>query len=113
MTETIIVDMRGRVGLITLNRPQALNALDRTMMRELTEATASFDRDPEVAAVVVTGSAKAFAAGADISQMQANSFSDMYLDDWFAGWDSLTRVRKPLIAAVSGYALLGESVSWP
>ncbi|GAA0582761.1 enoyl-CoA hydratase [Kribbella sandramycini] len=108
MTETITVTRpAGRVALITLNRPQALNALNLQTMQELTEAAAVLDRDAGVGAIVITGSAKAFAAGADIKEMATQSFSDVYAADWFAGWDALTRVRKPLVAAVAGYALGG------
>ncbi|MFK0248842.1 enoyl-CoA hydratase [Amycolatopsis azurea] len=106
--ETITVERAGdRVGLITLNRPTALNALNLQVMREVTAAAAGLGQDPDVGAIVLTGSAKAFAAGADIKEMQPQSFSDVYAADWFAGWDALSRVRVPLIAAVSGYALGG------
>ncbi|EIV92505.1 enoyl-CoA hydratase [Frankia sp. QA3] len=106
--ETIAVDRpRPRVALITLNRPKALNALNLRVMGEVIAAAAELDRDPSVGAIVLTGSAKAFAAGADIKEMQPKSFSDVYAADWFAGWDALTRVRTPLIAAVAGYALGG------
>ncbi|GAB3741793.1 enoyl-CoA hydratase [Amycolatopsis oliviviridis] len=96
-----------RVALITLDRPKALNALNLRAMREITGAAAELGQDPDVGAIVLTGSAKAFAAGADIKEMQPQSFSDVYAADWFAGWDALSRVRVPLIAAVSGYALGG------
>lgn len=106
--ETITVERPGdRVALITLNRPKALNALNLPAMREITAAAAELGQDPGVGAIVLTGSAKAFAAGADIKEMQPQSFSDVYAADWFAGWDALSRVRVPLIAAVSGYALGG------
>jgi enoyl-CoA hydratase len=106
--ETITVTLpETGVAVITLNRPKALNALNLQVMRELTAAAAELDRDPAIGAIVLTGSAKAFAAGADIKEMQPQSFSDVYASDWFAGWDALTRVRKPLIAAVAGYALGG------
>lgn len=105
--KNILVETRGRVGLITLNRPQALNALNDTTMREVVEAATAFDRSPEVGAIVLTGSAKAFAAGADIKEMAAQSYATMYEADWFAHWDNLTRLRTPLVAAVSGYALGG------
>ncbi|WP_027930129.1 enoyl-CoA hydratase [Amycolatopsis thermoflava] len=108
MTDTIRVD-RGDdgVALITLDRPHALNALNLAMMTELTTAAAELDRDPTIGAIVLTGSERAFAAGADIKEMQPHSFSHVYATDWFAGWDTLTRVRTPLIAAVAGYALGG------
>ncbi|OXM51296.1 enoyl-CoA hydratase [Amycolatopsis alba] len=106
--ETITVERAGdRVALITLNRPKALNALNLRAMREITGAAGELGQDPGVGAIVLTGSAKAFAAGADIKEMQPQSFSDVYAADWFAGWDALSRVRVPLIAAVSGYALGG------
>ncbi|WP_181774914.1 enoyl-CoA hydratase [Amycolatopsis pittospori] len=106
--ETITVERAGdRVALITLNRPKALNALNLRAMREITAAAAELGQDPDVGAIVLTGSAKAFAAGADIKEMRPQSFSDVYAADWFAGWDALSRVRVPLIAAVSGYALGG------
>jgi enoyl-CoA hydratase len=102
MTET-----RGKVGLITLNRPNALNALNTTLMREVIEAASQFEKDAKVGAIVITGSEKAFAAGADIKEMQPKSYMDAFLEDFFADWDALSRVRKPIIAAVAGYALGG------
>jgi enoyl-CoA hydratase len=95
------------VGMIRLNRPQALNALNLTVMHELTAAAAAFDADPGIAAIVITGSDRAFAAGADIAEMAGLSYSDVVAQDLFAGWDALTRLRTPLVAAVSGYALGG------
>ncbi|MEC3854156.1 enoyl-CoA hydratase [Paenarthrobacter ureafaciens] len=103
----IMVERRGRVGLVTLNRPSALNALNTALMNELVEAVTDMDRDPGVGAVVITGSAKAFAAGADIKEMSANTYMDMYAADWFRHWEDLTRLRIPVIAAVSGFALGG------
>lgn len=105
--ETIIVETRGSVGLIRLNRPQALNALNRKVLEELTEALGAFDADGKIGAIVLTGSEKAFAAGADIKEMQPIDFVDAYLQDMFADWQKVDRVRKPIIAAVSGYALGG------
>ncbi|MEO9176360.1 MAG: enoyl-CoA hydratase [Gaiellales bacterium] len=105
--ETIRVEQRERVALVTIDRPQALNALSLQVMQELTEATAAFDRDPGVGCIVLTGSERAFAAGADIKEMQSQSYVDMYLADWFGGWDALARVRTPLVAAVAGFALGG------
>jgi len=105
--ENILVERRGRVGLVTLNRPQALNALNKTTLDEVVAAVSEMDTDPEVGAVVLTGSAKAFAAGADIKEMQSKDYMDMYASDWFRGWEDLTRLRIPLIAAVSGFALGG------
>ena len=105
--ETILLERRGRVGWITLNRPKVLNALNLQLMNEVIDAASALDRDPEIGALVITGSAKAFAAGADIAEMAPQSYLDMYLSDWFAAWDRLAQVRKPIIAAVSGYALGG------
>ena len=105
--ETILVERRERVALITLNRPKALNALNLQVMREIVEATTGFDRDPDVGCIVVTGSAKAFAAGADIKEMRPNDYMDMYLNDWFTAWDQFGRIRTPTVAAVAGYALGG------
>lgn len=105
--ENILVERRGRVGLVTLNRPSALNALNTALMNELVAAVTDMDRDPGVGAVVITGSAKAFAAGADIKEMSSNSYMEMYVADWFRHWEDLTRLRIPIIAAVSGFALGG------
>jgi enoyl-CoA hydratase len=106
MTEyaNILVERRGRVGLVTLNRPEALNALNKATMDELVAAATAMDTDPDVGAVVVTGSAKAFAAGADIKEMQSKGYMDMYAADWFRGWEDFTRLRIPVVAAVSGFA---------
>ena len=105
--ETIIVETRGKVGLITLNRPKALNALNTQVLTELTDALKTFEADPRIGAVVLTGSEKAFAAGADIKEMQAKTYAEMYLADFFGGWGNFADGRKPLIAAVAGYALGG------
>jgi len=105
--ETIIVETRGKVRLITLNRPKALNALNSTVLAELLAACQECDADPKIGAMVLTGSEKAFAAGADIKEMQSKSFVEAYLEDFFVGWEAFTRIRKPVIAAVSGYALGG------
>lgn len=105
--DTILVERRGRVGIITLNRPKALNALNRRVMHEVTEAAAAFDADPAVGCLVVTGSERAFAAGADIKEMAETSAIDLYMEDGFGGWMALTRIRKPIVAAVSGFALGG------
>jgi enoyl-CoA hydratase len=105
--ETIIAEVRGKVGLITLNRPKALNALNSQVLSELVEALGAFDGDPAIGAIVVTGSEKAFAAGADIKEMQSKSYVEAFLGDFFSGWDDVGRVRKPIIAAVAGYALGG------
>lgn len=105
--ETILLERRGRVALITLNRPESLNALTLAMMNELVTVTTQLDADDNIGAIVITGSARAFAAGADIKEMASNTFIDVYLTDWFSGWDRLASVRKPMIAAVSGHALGG------
>ena len=105
--ETLLVETRGRVGLITLNRPQALNALNNQVLGELVAACQAFDADPSQGCAVLTGSEKAFAAGADIKEMQPQSFGDMYGSNYFAGWEAFTRTRKPVIAAVAGFALGG------
>jgi enoyl-CoA hydratase len=105
--ETLLTETRGAVALVTLNRPKALNALNATLMTELTDALAGIARDDAIGAVVLTGSEKAFAAGADIKEMQAIEFVDAYLQDFISGWESVSSFRKPLIAAVSGFALGG------
>jgi enoyl-CoA hydratase len=105
--ETILVDREERVGIITLNRPQALNALNTQVMNEVTSAAAEFDADPGIGAIIVTGNAKAFAAGADIKEMASLSFSEVFDADFFAAWSKLAAVRTPTIAAVAGYALGG------
>jgi enoyl-CoA hydratase len=105
--ETILVETRGKVGLITLNRPKALNALNSRVMAEVVSAAQAFDGDAGIGCIVLTGSEKAFAAGADIKEMQAKSYVEAYLADFFVEWEGLTRVRKPVIAAVAGYALGG------
>jgi enoyl-CoA hydratase len=106
--ETIIVETKGTVGLITLNRPKALNALNGQVVRELGVALMAFDKDDAVGAIVITGSDRAFAAGADIKEMQPLSYMDAYLSDFITSeWEAVTRVRKPVIAAVAGYALGG------
>jgi len=106
--ETILVERReGGVTLITLNRPQALNALNNQVLGELVAALQAFDADASQGCAVLTGSEKAFAAGADIKEMQPQSFGDMYGNNYFAGWEQFTRTRKPVIAAVAGFALGG------
>ena len=105
--ETIITETRGKVGLITLNRPQALNALNSQILAELVAAVNGFGADAGIGAMVITGSEKAFAAGADIKEMQSISYADAFLQDFFVGWEEFTRARKPVIAAVAGYALGG------
>ena len=105
--ETLLVEKRGGVTLVTLNRPQALNALNNQVLGELLAAFADFDADASQHCAVLTGSAKAFAAGADIKEMAPQSVGDMYGSNYFAGYELLTRTRKPIIAAVAGYALGG------
>lgn len=105
--EAILVDRDGRVGTITLNRPQALNALNSQVMNEVTTAAAEFDADPGIGAIIITGSAKAFAAGADIKEMADLSFAEVFAADFFAAWSKLAAVRTPTIAAVAGHALGG------
>ena len=105
--ETILVEQRGAVTLITLNRPQALNALNSKVLTELIDAFGKFDADDSQHCAVLAGSEKAFAAGADIKEMQGQSFADMYRANFFAGYDRVTATRKPWIAAVSGFALGG------
>lgn len=104
---TILVERRDRVGLITLNRPDALNALNLELMHELVGAATELDADTGIGAIVITGSSKAFAAGADIKEMVDKDYQDMYASDWFAGWSRFTAVRTPIIAAVAGFALGG------
>ncbi|OHU23931.1 enoyl-CoA hydratase [Mycobacteroides chelonae] len=105
--ETILTERIDRVAVITLNRPKALNALNSQVMNEVTTAAAEFDADQGIGAIIITGSEKAFAAGADIKEMADQSFSDMFGSDFFAAWGKLGAVRTPTIAAVSGYALGG------
>ncbi|WP_448661820.1 enoyl-CoA hydratase [Sphingomonas sp. CJ20] len=105
--ETLLVEQRGAVTLITLNRPQALNALNSQVLAELIAALEAFDADDSQGCAVLTGSEKAFAAGADIKEMASKGFADMYGGNFFAGYDRVTATRKPVIAAVSGYALGG------
>ena len=105
--ETILVEQRGGVTLITLNRPKALNALNSQVLADLLAALAAFDADPAQGCAVLTGSEKAFAAGADIKEMSAQGFAEMYGGNFFGGYERLTQTRKPIIAAVAGYALGG------
>ena len=103
----ILIETHGRVGLIKLNRPQALNALNSALIDDLNQALDAFERDEAIGAVVITGSEKAFAAGADIKEMQEKSFADVFLGDFISRWDHVARARKPIIAAVAGFALGG------
>jgi enoyl-CoA hydratase len=105
--ETILVERRGAVGLITLNRPKALNALNAQLIGELDRALSEIDADPTVAVVVLTGSEKAFAAGADIKEMAEKDFANAFQSDFIAPWARIGQHRKPVIAAVAGYALGG------
>jgi enoyl-CoA hydratase len=106
--ETIVTSIEGRVALITLNRPKALNALNDQLMDELGAALLSFDADANISCIVITGSEKAFAAGADIGMMAKYSFTDVYKGDYITkNWETIRRIRKPVIAAVAGYALGG------
>ncbi|MEF3366843.1 enoyl-CoA hydratase [Methylocystis sp. 9N] len=105
--ETIEIETHGRVGLIRLNRPQALNALNARLIAELDNALGGFDRDADIGCIVLTGSEKAFAAGADIKEMRDKSFVDAFLDDFIGRWDAVARARKPIVAAVGGFALGG------
>jgi enoyl-CoA hydratase len=103
----IIVETRGNVGLITLNRPAALNALNAALIAELTTAIDGFEADDKIGCIVLTGSEKAFAAGADIKEMQSKTYMSAYKEDFIGAWDPVARARKPVIAAVAGYALGG------
>src|SRR6185503_17870389 len=105
--QTILVEKRGAVTLVILNRPQALNALNSEVLKELTVVFAAYDADDSQHCLVLTGSEKAFAAGADIKEMSSQGFADMYASDFFAGWEKVTATRKPWLAAVAGYALGG------
>ncbi|MCB5426054.1 enoyl-CoA hydratase/isomerase family protein [Altererythrobacter sp. CC-YST694] len=105
--QTILVEQQGAVTLVTLNRPQALNALNSQLLADLVTAFAAYEADPAQRCLVLTGSEKAFAAGADIKEMSAKGFADMYGADLFAGYDRVVATRKPWIAAVAGYALGG------
>ncbi|MGB3811527.1 MAG: enoyl-CoA hydratase [Parvibaculum sp.] len=106
--QNILVETKAAVGLITLNRPEALNALNKALMDELTLALDTFEADPAIHVIVLTGSQKAFAAGADIKEMQPKSYMDVYAEDFItANWERVTRCRKPVVAAVAGYALGG------
>ncbi|MBM3609391.1 MAG: enoyl-CoA hydratase [Alphaproteobacteria bacterium] len=105
--ETIVIERRERAALVRINRPQALNALNMAVGRELIEAFEAFDRDPQIGCIVLTGSEKAFAAGADIKEMQALDYMTAFLENRFANWENIGAIRKPIIAAVSGFALGG------
>jgi enoyl-CoA hydratase len=105
--QNIVIDTKGRVGIIRLNRPQALNALNKALIAELIEAIKAFDADDGIGCMLITGNEKAFAAGADIKEMADKSFIEAYLGNFVSGWDAPARARKPIVAAVAGFALGG------
>ena len=105
--QNIIVETHGRVGVIRLNRPQALNALNRALVGELSQAVDAFESDDKIGCMLITGNEKAFAAGADIKEMAEKSFIEAYLGNFVANWDQAARARKPIVAAVAGFALGG------
>jgi len=105
--ETILVETHGKVGLIRFNRPQALNALCDQMMAEIGTQLLAFDTDPAIGAIILTGSEKAFAAGADIKEMQGRTYPAAYQEDFISRWETILQVKTPVIAAVAGFALGG------
>jgi enoyl-CoA hydratase len=105
--QNILVETQGRVGIIRLNRPQALNALNKALIAELTQAIEAFDADEKIGCMLITGNDKAFAAGADIKEMADKPFIDAYLGDFVSNWNVAARARKPIVAAVAGFALGG------
>jgi enoyl-CoA hydratase len=105
--QNILVETQGRVGIIRLNRPQALNALNKALIAELTQAIETFDADEKIGCMLITGNDKAFAAGADIKEMADKPFIDAYLGDFVSNWNVAARARKPIVAAVAGFALGG------
>lgn len=105
--QNIIVEIRGKVGLVTLNRPQALNALNEALIAELNDALGGFELNPEIGCTVITGSEKAFAAGADVKEMAEKTYVESYLGRFLDGWTRIAETRKPVIAAVSGFCLGG------
>ena len=105
--QNILVEARGRIGLVTLNRPQALNALNEALIAELNDALAGFESNPEIGCTVITGSEKAFAAGADVKEMAEKTYVESYLGKFLDGWTRISETRKPVIAAVSGFCLGG------
>ena len=105
--ENILTEVRGGVGIVTLHRPKALNALSSPLMAEVNEVTAAWDADPEIGCIVLTGSEKAFAAGADIKEMAKKTYPETYHENMFASWQDVAKLRTPTIAAVNGYALGG------
>ncbi|HEY6862247.1 MAG TPA: enoyl-CoA hydratase [Pseudolabrys sp.] len=105
--QNIVVETKGRVGIIRLNRPQALNALNKALIFELTEAIEAFDADEKIGCLLITGNDKAFAAGADIKEMADKPFIEAYLGDFVSNWNAAAEARKPIVAAVAGFALGG------
>jgi enoyl-CoA hydratase len=105
--ETILCETKDRVATITLNRPKALNALNSRLVHELAEALSAYERDKAIGAIIITGSEKAFAAGADIKEMAPKSFMEVFQEDFASDWDAVARCRKPVIAAVAGFCLGG------
>lgn len=105
--ETILVEQKGRVMIVKLNRPDSLNALNAQVMADIVDLFTQIDKDDSIAVSILTGEGRAFAAGADIKEMQPQSFSSIYKGNFFAGWDDFTARRKPVIAAVNGFALGG------
>src|SRR5262250_462353 len=105
--QTIIVETKGRVGIVRLNRPNALNALNAQLIEELSAALDGLEADDGIGCIVITGNEKAFAAGADIKEMQAKTYMSAFKGDFAASWDRIARMRKPAIAAVAGFALGG------
>src|SRR4029078_378036 len=105
--ETLLVTTKGKVGVITLNRPHALNALNTLLISELNRALDKFEADPKMVCIVITGNEKAFAAGVDIKEMQSKTFVEAYGSDFLAPFDKISHIRKPILAAVAGYALGG------
>ena len=105
--QTIKTAFHNRIAVITLNRPEVLNALNQALMHEITDAITKIDQDPNVAVTIITGEGRAFAAGADIKEMATQGFADMYMGNFFAEWDRFAQSRKPIIAAINGFALGG------
>jgi enoyl-CoA hydratase len=105
--ENILTEIKENVGLITLNRPKALNALNSALIDELNTALSAYQSNPAIGCVVITGNEKAFAAGADVREMKDKTFTDVYLNDFLSAWDKVSEFRKPIIAAVSGFCLGG------
>src|ERR1700681_3267104 len=105
--QNIIVETKGRVGIIRLNRPQALNALNKALLTELIQAIDAYEADGNIGCMLITGNEKAFAAGADIKEMADKTFIEAYLGNFVGNWDHAARARKPIVAAVAGFALGG------